>query len=61
MKTVCHRLTFRTIDKIYTNNYGDKCIDFDPSKPTTISMRKRGINKYANAQTTMCEQTTICT
>ena len=54
METVCHRLTFRRIDKSYTNNYTDKCIELVPSKQTTTSIREKGITKYANAQTTMC-------
>ena len=56
--TQCHHLTFRTIDKNYTNNYTDKCIEFVPSKPTTTSMKEKGIDKYANAQTTIRTQTT---
>ena len=36
----------------------DKYIEHVPSKPTTASMRKKGIDKYANAQTTMCIHTT---
>ena len=35
------------ITQIYTNQY----IKHDPSKPTTTSMRKKRIDKYANAQT----------
>ena len=33
---------------IHTNKY----IEHDPSKPTTATMREKGINKYTNAQTT---------
>ena len=51
-KTMCHRLTFRTIDKSYTNNYIDKCIELVPIKLTTTigkwhqSMRENGMDKY---------------
>ena len=34
--------------QIHTNKY----IERDPSKPTTASIRKKWIDKYANAQTT---------
>ena len=46
-------------DKSYSDNYTDKCIELVPSKLTTTSMREKGIDKYANAQTAMCTQTTM--
>ena len=58
MKTQCHHLTFGTIDKSYAINYTDECIELAPSKPTTTSMKEKGIDKYANVQTTICTQIT---
>ena len=56
MKTVCYRLTFRTIGKRYTNNQTDKCNELLPNKPETTSMTEKTIDKYANLQTTMQSQ-----
>ena len=38
--------------QIHTNKFHEHV----PSKPTTTSMRRKGIDKYANAQTTMKSQ-----
>ena len=35
-----------------------KYIEHVPNKPTTTSRRKKGIDKYANAQTIMCAEGT---
>ena len=37
----------------------NKYIEHLTNKPTTTSMRQKGIDKYANAQATMCAQTTM--
>ena len=39
---------------IHTNKYTEHV----PSKPTTTSMREKGINKYTKAQTAMCSEFT---
>ena len=40
--------------QIHTNKYTEHI----PRKSTTASMREKGIDKYANAQTTMCAECT---
>ena len=40
---------------IHTNKYTEHI----PRKPTTKSIRDKGIDKYANAQTTECTHTTM--
>ena len=39
-----------------TQVYTKKNHEHVPSKPTTTSMMKQGIDMYANAQTTMCAE-----
>ena len=54
MKIVCHRLTFRTIDKTLHQHLPSQMHQTDNNKH-----ERKGIDKYANAETTMCTQTTM--
>ena len=42
----------------YYKSYINKYMELIPSKPTTISVRIKGIDNYVDAQTTICTQYT---
>ena len=47
-------VTRNSVYTIHTTQlHNNKYIEHDPSKPTTTSMRKIGIDKYANVQITI--------